>query len=269
MPELPEVETTVRAINKFKSKTLKKVVIHNRNLRWKVDNEVVSKTQNKKIKEINRRAKYILIHFNLSTLVIHLGMSGKLRIQNVSDNYFKKHDHAEFIFENEKIIFNDTRRFGSIHLMDKYEEHKLIKYLGVEPLSQAFNQKFLFDLCKSSNLQIKKLLMEQTKVVGIGNIYASESLFLAKVRPTKISKKITNAEADKIVKSVKEVLKNAIRVGGTTLNDFYSADGNPGYFNLKLNVYGRENQECNLCKNLIQKVVLGQRATFFCSKCQN
>ena len=111
--------------------------------------------------------------------------------------------------------------------------------------------------------------MEQTKVVGIGNIYASESLFLAKVRPTKISKKITNAEADKIVKSVKEVLKNAIRVGGTTLKDFYSADGNPGYFNLELNVYGRENQECNLCKNLIQKVVLGQRATFFCSKCQN
>ena len=114
--------------------------------------------------------------------------------------------------------------------MDKYEEHKLIKYLGVEPLSESFNQKYLFDLCKSSNLQIKKLLMEQTKVVGIGNIYASESLFLAKVRPTKISKKITNAEADKIVKSVKEVLKNAISVGGTTLKDFYSADGNPGYF---------------------------------------
>ena len=130
MPELPEVETTVRAINKFENSTLKKVIIHNRNLRWKVDKKVTSLTKNKLIHKISRRAKYILIYLDDNCLMIHLGMSGKLRIQNRQDNYFKKHDHAEFIFEDEKIVFNDTRRFGSIHLSKDPANHRLIKNLA-------------------------------------------------------------------------------------------------------------------------------------------
>ena len=134
MPELPEVETTVKAINKFENKTLKEVVIHNKNLRWKVDNKVELDTKERLVKEITRRAKYILIHLDGLCLMIHLGMSGKLRIQSLKNNYFKKHDHVELIFEDEKIIFNDPRRFGSIHLTKDHNQHKLIKDLGVEPL---------------------------------------------------------------------------------------------------------------------------------------
>ena len=158
MPELPEVETTVRAIKKFQNKILREVIIHNKNLRWKIDKEVQLATKNKLIKEINRRAKYILIHFEDSSLMMHLGMSGKLRIQNIKNNFFIKHDHAELIFSNEKIIFNDPRRFGSIHLTKNFQEHKLIKYLGAEPLSNSFNTKYLLEICKNSNLNIKKLI---------------------------------------------------------------------------------------------------------------
>ena len=146
MPELPEVETTVRAINKFKSKTLKKVVIHNRNLRWEVDKKIEKFLKNKFINKIDRRAKYILIHFDDSSLMIHLGMSGKLRIQSIENNFFKEHDHAELIFSDEKIIYNDVRRFGSIHLTENFQNHRLIKDLGIEPLSKKFNKDYLLSL---------------------------------------------------------------------------------------------------------------------------
>ena len=269
MPELPEVETTVRAIKKFQNKILREVIIHNKNLRWEVDKEVQLATKNKLIKEIKRRAKYILIHFEDSSLMMHLGMSGKLRIQNIKNNFFMKHDHAELIFSNEKIIFNDPRRFGSIHLTKDFQEHKLIKYLGVEPLSRSFNKKYLFEICKNSNLDIKKLIMDQKKIVGVGNIYASESLYLAKINPKRSASKISINECNEIVKSIKKVLKYAIKMGGTTLKDFYSADGNEGYFNLELNVYGRNNQVCKICDTKIKKVNIGQRATFFCENCQS
>ena len=268
MPELPEVETTVRAINKFKNKTLKEVVIHNKNLRWKVEKKVETKTKNKKVIDITRRAKYIILHLTNFNLMIHLGMSGKLRIQNNKNNFFRKHDHAELIFNDEKIIFNDVRRFGSIHLTKDYKNHFLIKELGIEPLSSVFNKDYLLNVCEKSNLNIKKLIMDQKKIVGVGNIYASESLFLAKVDPNKLSKKITIDECEEIVKSIKKVLRYAIKMGGTTLKDFYSADGSEGYFNLELNVYGRNDKNCKICGSKIIKTVIGQRATFFCQNCQ-
>ncbi len=269
MPELPEVETTVRAINKFENSILKNIIIHNRSLRWTVANNVEKSLNNKLIKKISRRAKYILIFFEDCCLMIHLGMSGKLRIQKSKDNYFKKHDHAELIFNNEKIIFNDPRRFGSIHLTNNPMEHKLILNLGKEPLSKSFNKNYLHDLCKASNLSIKKLIMDQKKVVGIGNIYASESLFLAQILPIKKAKKISLDECDRLIKSIKKILRHAIKMGGTTLNDFYSPDGNQGYFKLKLNVYGREDSKCRICDNKIVKTVIGQRATYSCNECQN
>ena len=269
MPELPEVETTVRAISKFKSKTLKEIIIHNNNLRWRVNKEVQLSTKNKNINDISRRAKYILIHFDDSSLMIHLGMSGKLRIQNIKNNFFMKHDHAELIFSDEKIIFNDPRRFGSIHLTKDFQEHRLIKHLGVEPLSKTFNKKYLFEICQNSNLSIKKLIMDQKKIVGVGNIYASESLYLAKIRPDRFACKISLNDCDQIVKSIKKVLKYAIKMGGTTLRDFYSADGNKGYFALELNVYGRNDKACKACNTKIKKINIGQRATFYCKNCQS
>ena len=268
MPELPEVETTVRAINKFENENLIRIIIHNRNLRWKVDKNI-EKIQNEKILKISRRAKYILIHFKDFYLMLHLGMSGNLRIQRNTDNYFKKHDHAEFIFKDEKVIFNDVRRFGSIHLTKDLNEHQLIKNLGVEPLSDQFDGNYLYEICKNSNLEIKKLLMDQRRIVGVGNIYASESLFLSKVSPEKISKKLSIKNCLDLSNSIKKVLNKAIKMGGTTLKDFYSADGNQGYFKIKLNVYGRDGEVCNSCNNIIIKKIIGQRSTFMCTKCQN
>ena len=268
MPELPEVETTVRAISKFKNKILKEIVIHNRDLRWQVEHDVEKKTRNKLIKKISRRAKYILIIFDDLYLMIHLGMSGKLRIQDINNNFYKKHDHAELIFDKEKIIFNDTRRFGSIHVTNDFEEHKLIKKLGVEPLSEGFNKNFLFSKCKEKNISIKKLIMDQNIVVGVGNIYASESLFLAHIDPRRLANKISIEECEHITVAIKKILKRAIKKGGTTLKDFYSADGNEGYFNLKLSVYGRDNEKCKKCKNKIRKINIGQRSTYFCNECQ-
>tara|TARA_Y100000768_G_scaffold60222_1_gene40717 strand:+ start:6440 stop:7249 length:810 start_codon:yes stop_codon:yes gene_type:complete len=269
MPELPEVETTVRAIDKFENHILEEIIIHNRNLRWKVETKVQSLTKRKLVVKITRRAKYIFIYLDDNCLMIHLGMSGKLRIQNNADNYFKKHDHAELVFKNEKIVFNDVRRFGSIHLSKNPQKHRLIKNLGVEPLSRAFNKFYLKNICENSNLCIKKLIMDQKYVVGVGNIYASESLFIAKINPMRLSKDISINECDELVKSIKSILKYAIKMGGTTIKDFYSADGNKGYFSLKLNVYGRDCKACNICNEKIVKTVIGQRATFLCNKCQS
>ena len=268
MPELPEVETTVRAISEFENKILARIVIHNRNLRWKVEKRVERCLRDKKVFSITRRAKYILIYFEDYCLMIHLGMSGKLRIQNIKDNYFIKHDHAELVFRDKKIIFNDPRRFGSIHLTKNPNEHNLIKNLGVEPLSKSFNKNYLSKICKGKNTEIKKLIMDQKKIVGVGNIYASESLFLAKINPGRPSKNVSNNEIKSLTKSIKKILNDAIKLGGTTLKDFYSADGNKGYFNIELNVYGKEDENCKNCKSKIERTLIGQRATYSCNKCQ-
>ena len=268
MPELPEVETTLRAIEKFKNSSIKEVKIHNRNLRWKVDTKFESLLANQKIINLDRRAKYIIFYLDNINIILHLGMSGSLRIANNTENYFLKHDHAEFIFENERIIYNDPRRFGSLHITKNIDEHRLICNLGPEPLSKDFNKNQLFELCKNSKTNIKSLIMNQKNVVGIGNIYASESLFLSSVDPSKNASQLNIDDCDRIVKASKKILNAAIKVGGTTLKDFYSADGSPGYFKFKLNVYGREGLECKNCKKEILKININKRATFFCSSCQ-
>tara|TARA_Y100001935_G_C17235200_1_gene472612 strand:- start:249 stop:1058 length:810 start_codon:yes stop_codon:yes gene_type:complete len=268
MPELPEVETTVRAINAFENSILEKIVIHNRNLRWKVNKEIEKLTTNRKIYKISRRAKYIIIKLDAYYLMLHLGMSGKLRVQDKKDNFFKKHDHIEFIFKDKKIIFNDVRRFGSLHITKNINEHPLISNLGIEPLSKSFNKEYLHALCINSKLNIKKLIMDQKKVVGVGNIYASESLFLSSINPLRPAMEINLSECNDITKAIKKVLKQAIKMGGTTLKDFYSADGSKGYFKLELNVYGLEDKPCKKCNHKIKRVIIGQRSTFFCEMCQ-
>ena len=268
MPELPEVETTVRAISKFKNSKLKKIIVHNNSLRWKVDNKIEKNFKNLLITDIYRRAKYIILKSKNNNLILHLGMSGRLRIQKVKDNYFLKHDHIEFYFENEKIIYNDARRFGSLHQTKNINTHKLISKLGPEPLSKEFNKNFLFKITRGSNICIKKFIMDQSKVVGVGNIYASESLFLANIHPLKTSSELSSSECDLLTRSIKKILKSAIKKGGTTIKDFYSADGSQGYFSLKLKVYDRYNEKCFICKSKIEKIIVGQRSTFFCNLCQ-
>ena len=269
MPELPEVETTLRAIEKFKNQRLSHIKVHNRNLRWEIDNNLEKKSKNQIIKNLRRRAKYIIFDLDKCSIILHLGMSGSLRIANNDDNYFLKHDHVEFFFNNEKIIYNDPRRFGSIHLTENIDKHRLINHLGPEPLSKDFNSKYLLALCSRSKTNIKTLLMNQKNVVGIGNIYASETLYLSKVNPLKDSSKLTINDCKKVVSSSKKILNAAIKVGGTTLKDFYSADGSPGYFKFKLNVYGRKDLDCKKCKTKIKKVNINKRATYFCPSCQD
>ena len=269
MPELPEVETTLRAIEKFKNQRLININIYNRNLRWEVNKNLEKDSKNQIVRDLRRRAKYIIFELDKCSLILHLGMSGSLRIAGKNDNFFIKHDHIEFLFENEKIIYNDPRRFGSIHLTKNINEHSLINHLGPEPLSKDFNSEYLYDLCLKSKINIKTLLMNQKNVVGIGNIYASETLYLAKICPFKNSFELTLKDCEKIVRSSKKILNAAIKVGGTTLKDFYSADGSPGYFKFKLNVYGREGLDCKNCKGKIVKANINKRATFSCPSCQS
>ena len=271
MPELPEVETTLRGIEShIINKTITSVVVRNPSLRWPVPVKKIKKElENKKIDRIYRRGKYLLLESRGQYLIIHLGMSGSLRIAKNNENFFIKHDHVELIFDDERIIYNDPRRFGSMHITSNYEKHKLIKNLGPEPLSKNFNAESFYTACKTSKTNIKSFLMNQKNVVGIGNTYASESLFLSSISPLRDAKDLDLNECKKLVASGKKILKKAINVGGTTLKDFYSADGSPGYFKFELNVYGRENESCNNCCENISKIVINQRATFFCKSCQN
>ena len=269
MPELPEVETSVQAIQEFANQTLESIEIYNPSLRWKVDTTAFKKLHGLKVNKIDRRAKYILLHLEQSQIIIHLGMTGTLRIADKKSNFYKKHDHIELIFENGKLIFNDPRRFGSMHHVTDPNTHFLLEKLGLEPLSKEFNGEYLFDKIKKSLSPIKNSLMNQQNVVGIGNIYANEILFDANIRPTRKSKTIKKKEYDEIVASTKKILKRAIEAGGTTLQDFYQPDGNKGYFKIDLAVYDRGDKKCKRCKKeLIKRIVQSQRATFYCSKCQ-
>lgn len=269
MPELPEVETSVQAIQEFAGQNIESIKINNPNLRWKLDSLAFSKLKKQRVKTIYRRAKYILFKLEKNIVLIHLGMTGTLRIAEKSSNFYKKHDHVEFIFLKNKLIFNDPRRFGSMHIISDPNKHFLLKELGVEPLSKEFNEEYLFHRIKKSLSPIKTALMNQKHVVGIGNIYASEILFDAKIRPTRKSRTLTKKEMARITTSSKKILKKAIKAGGTTLQDFYQPNGNKGYFKIDLAVYDRANQKCKKCKKeTIKRIVQSQRATFYCRECQ-
>ena len=269
MPELPEVETSVQAIQEFANQSLESIEIYNPNLRWKVDTAAFKKLHGFKVSKIDRRAKYIILHIEQSQILIHLGMTGTLRIADKKSNFYKKHDHIELIFQNGRLIFNDPRRFGSMHYITEPSTHFLLEKLGPEPLSKEFNGEYLFHKIKKSLSPVKNSLMKQQNVVGIGNIYANEILFDAKIRPTRKSNTLTKKECEEIAVSSKKILKHAIKAGGTTLQDFYKPDGNKGYFTIDLTVYDRANKKCKKCKKeSIKRIVQSQRATFYCRKCQ-
>jgi len=270
MPELPEVETTLRGIEPFiDQQVINAIVVRNASLRWPVPVDELQQLIGLKVKKLQRLAKYILIHTEQGVILLHLGMSGSLRVLE-SGHEVGKHDHIDLVFANQKIVrLNDPRRFGCcLLLQEPIKQHKLLASLGPEPLSDQFDGDYLFKLSRGKSLAVKNFIMDGKIVVGVGNIYASESLFQAGIRPTTSSKRVSRARYHQLAQAIKVVLSKAITAGGTTLNDFTQTDGKPGYFAQKLQVYGRLGQPCNTCGSEIKSKVIGQRNTFFCVDCQ-
>lgn len=270
MPELPEVETTRKGIEPhLVNNTIEAIKIHNGSLRWPVPVSV-NALEGAVVSSVGRRGKYLLINIAAGTAIVHLGMSGSLRVCEPSEPR-RKHDHIEILMSSGMCLrFHDPRRFGCFLWQANDEPlHKLLAKLGPEPLSDAFNAEQLFKATRKRQVAIKNLIMNSEIVVGVGNIYASESLFMAGIRPGKAAKRITQKESAKLVETIKLVLQRSITQGGTTLRDFINSDGNPGYFAQSLKVYGRAGEPCRVCESEINQIVLGQRSTFYCPKCQS
>lgn len=270
MPELPEVETTKAGITPVAlNQTISKIIIRAPKLRWPIPKNIAKILPGQVVRSIERRAKYLLLRFDTGTLIIHLGMSGRLRILN-EDTPPQKHDHVDICFTNGNILrYTDPRRFGCILWTSESPlEHKLLADLGPEPLTTAFTGKHLFTQAKNKKIPVKAFIMDAKVVVGVGNIYASEALFAAKIDPRKPAQQVTAEQYTVLAKDIKRILKESIAQGGTTLKDFYGAEGKPGYFVQKLKVYGRENEPCISCGTAIQSLQIGQRNTFFCTTCQ-
>ena len=271
MPELPEVETTCRGIaDHVIGHVISRININNPNLRWPVPvQEIQSKLPGRKITAVSRRAKYILLDCGNGHLIIHLGMSGSLRILDQTIQT-EKHDHVEIFFANGTVLrLRDPRRFGAVLWTDQSpQKHALITSLGPEPLEDDFNQEYLFLKTRKRQRSIKNLIMDAHVVVGVGNIYASEALFHAGIRPGKSAGRLTKNNCLRLVTEIRRVLKKAISAGGTTLRDFTDSNGKAGYFSQELFVYGREGESCLACTGIIKRKVMGQRSSFYCPNCQ-
>jgi len=270
MPELPEVETTCRGIAPhIENNTISRIIVRNRNLRWPIPTGLNTKLKNKKILSVTRRAKYLLVKTEVGTLIIHLGMSGSLRILPTTETV-EKHDHFEIQFKDGICLrLRDPRRFGSVlWTKDDPLKHKLLINLGPEPLDKEFNTELLFKKSRKRTTTIKQFIMDAKIVVGVGNIYASEALFLSNINPKRLAGKLSKAQSLSLTRAIKKILKQAIKQGGTTLKDFTSSDGKPGYFSQKLKVYNKAGEACLTCEKPIKQITLGQRSTFYCSNCQ-
>lgn len=270
MPELPEVETTKRGIeNHLVGKKINRVVIRESRFRWPINRGFRQKVDGHIVRAISRRAKYILFQFDHGYFMIHLGMSGNLRIVN-ANTAIKKHDHVDFQLATGKCLrFNDPRRFGSVLWLGSSPfEHPLLSKLGPEPFDQSFNGEYLFQRARKKKIAVKNFIMNNHIVVGAGNIYANEALFISGIRPTRPAGKVTKAESQALVEAIIMVLKSSIEMGGTTLKDFVGGDGKPGYFQQTLRVYDREQQPCRKCNTPIKALRIGQRSSYYCPHCQ-
>ncbi len=270
MPELPEVETTRRGIEPHAvGRRIVSLCLHEPRLRWPVASDIAGKIAGLRIVRAGRRAKYLLLELEAGALLLHLGMSGSLRVLPV-DAPRILHDHFDLQLDSGQTLrFNDPRRFGSLHYTDgDPRHHPLLSRLAPEPLDDAFDTDYLWRVTRRRRVAIKQLLMNSQLVVGVGNIYASEALFRAKVRPRRQARTLSRAEVAKLVRAVKAVLAMAIRVGGTTLRDYVGADGQPGYFRQKLYVYERAGKPCRNCRTPIRQLTQGQRSTYYCPHCQ-
>jgi formamidopyrimidine-DNA glycosylase len=270
MPELPEVETTKQGIKPhLEGQIISEMQVRQFKLRLPVPEHINARCAGKKIIAVTRRAKYILIQLSEGYILIHLGMSGHLRI--VSNNSApEKHDHISMVLTNgQELRFCDPRRFGLfLYLDDNPHQHKLLTHLGPEPFDTQFNGNYLHQRAKNKNKPIKSFIMDNEVVVGVGNIYATESLFLSRIHPSTPAKNLSAKACDTLALHIQETLKQAIECGGTTLRDFYAFDGKPGYFSISLKVYGRKNQPCLNCQYPIEAIQIGGRNSAFCPNCQ-
>jgi len=269
MPELPEVETTRRGLARFcEGKTLARVTVREQRLRWPVASGLAEELSGQRLLTLERRAKYLLFRFERGTLLVHLGMSGSLRVLAGGEPP-GTHDHIDLEFDSGACLrYNDPRRFGSFRWFAVGEELLPLAHLGPEPLSDAFGGKRLYDLSRGRRLAVKAFIMDAATVVGVGNIYASEALFLAGIRPDRAAQRISGPRYDALAAHIKQVLTNAITVGGTTLRDFVGGDGKPGYFAQQLHVYGRAGEPCKACGSVLRGKLIGQRASVYCIACQ-
>ncbi|NOL49594.1 bifunctional DNA-formamidopyrimidine glycosylase/DNA-(apurinic or apyrimidinic site) lyase [Pelistega europaea] len=313
MPELPEVETTLRGIAPYIThQVVSRIIVRQPQLRWTIPEDIATQLQGQMIIHCQRRAKYMLLQCPKGTLLIHLGMSGSLRIFREQAPKPDKHDHVDILFKNGTVLrYHDPRRFGAIlwfkstvsatssslintipkndtdisnnssraastitndkaiNGKDETLSHiPLLAHLGPEPLEPEFTGEYLYKALKTQSRAIKLAIMDNTVVVGVGNIYANESLFLAGILPTRTAKSLRKKDCENLVAMIKKVLLRAIEVGGSTLRDFVDSEGKSGYFQQEYHVYGRDGEPCKVCTTPIKKTVIGQRGTFFCPKCQ-
>lgn len=270
MPELPEVETAVRGIQPHLLKQqIVDVTVRQPQLRWPVPANLAEQLRGQTVEQIFRRGKYIIFGTERGHQLLHLGMSGTVRVLPDSTPA-AKHDHVDWRFSNGLLLrLNDPRRFGSVLWTNNDPlAHKLIASLGPEPLGEGFTEDYLFTQSRGRKANVKSFIMDSKTVVGVGNIYASESLFLAGIHPKRQAGKISAARYATLTSAIKTTLAKAIEAGGTTLKDFTSADGKPGYFKQQLHVYGRGGEACTHCGEPIQQAVLNQRMTYWCKRCQ-
>jgi len=269
MPELPEVETSRRGIEPYLAgHTVEKAEIRNRALRWPVARDFERRIAGQRIESVGRRAKYLLINTAAGSAILHLGMSGSVAIVPAG-TAAGIHDHVDLVLDSGNMLrFRDPRRFGSLHWSRNPAKHKLLKDLGPEPLGNEFDGERLWQLSRGRRIAVKPFIMNAAVVVGVGNIYASESLYIAGINPRRQAGRVSLARYERLAGAIREVLARAIEAGGTTLRDFYGSDGEAGYFQQQLDVYGREDEPCRRCNAPIRNIVLGQRATYYCTNCQ-
>ena len=276
MPELPEIETVKLGIEKtVLGSAIISTKIFRRDLRFPIEENFEKLILKKRVLGVGRRSKYLLFFLsNKTTIVLHLGMSGRINLSRESKNKYKpkKHDHLIISFDNQfMLIYNDPRRFGFIETIEgDYADYKRFKFIGIEPLSKKFDGQHLWSKIKNSSRSLKNILMDQKVVAGLGNIYVSEALWDCRIKPTRIGKKMSLIECERLVASIKKVLNKAIKFGGTTLKDFRQVGGEVGYFQNKLQVYGKEGQACfrGKCKGTVGKIIISGRSTFYCATCQ-
>lgn len=268
MPELPEVETTRRGIVPHaEGQRIDAVIIRNRSLRWPIPSDLQTLAEQQKIQSITRRSKYLLFKLEHGMMILHLGMSGSLRIVDQRTPP-KKHDHVDIVLGNAQCIrFNDPRRFGCLLWSDD-DSHALLSKLGPEPLQREFNAKYLRTKVASSKRAIKSVIMDAAVVVGVGNIYATEALYMAGIHPQAAAHSISAEKISALVRHIKAILRYAINRGGTTLRDFLQTDGKPGYFAQELQVYGRSGECCHQCQTVIEHCTISQRRSAYCPQCQ-
>lgn len=269
MPELPEVETTRRGITPYViGNPVTEVVVRQRQLRWPVPEDLERQLRKQAVIRVTRRGKYLLLNLSHGCLLIHLGMSGSLRIV-AGTTPPGSHDHVDIRLADGSILrYNDPRRFGSMHWTTAPEQHPLLARLGPEPLSGEFNGEALYQIARGRRVSIKGFIMDSQVVVGVGNIYASEALFLAGIDPRRAAGRVSRRRMQNLVEAIRTIMADAIALGGTTLRDFVGSDGRPGYFRQSLNVYGRGGQPCHHCRRALRNIRLTQRSTVFCPTCQ-